>query len=79
MIQQFARHTSELVQKRATTKAVKEEINIVDDVKVRAMKLPERFDENNKPKPYTDADTNADAYTDTNTDANADTDADAYA
>ena len=36
---------------KATT--TKEEIKISGDVKVRALKLPERFDENNKPKPYT--------------------------
>ena len=40
--------------KKLTKKTIKEELKISADVKVRAEKLPERFDENNKPKPYTE-------------------------
>lgn len=39
--------------KKLTKKTIKEEIKIAPDVKVRAAKLPERFDEGNKLKPYT--------------------------
>src|SRR5207249_6478301 len=32
-----------------------EDISLAEDVKIRAMNLPEQFDEKNKPKPYTAA------------------------
>src|SRR6185369_8204706 len=40
------------VRQGKNNKTIHEEIAMADDVKIRSMKLPEQFDDKNKPKPY---------------------------